>query len=44
MTPTEVGSKVILGSFGVVDLLVKVYEKWSLYPHTLMYLHGAWIQ
>ena len=44
MTPTEVGSKVILGSFGVIDLLVTIYEKWSLYPHTLMYLHGTWTQ
>ena len=32
------------GSFGVIDLLVKIYEKWSLYPHTLMYLHGTWTQ
>ena len=36
MTSTEVGSKVILESFGVIDLLVKV-----LYPHTLMHLHGT---
>ena len=38
VTSTDVGSKVLYGPFGVIDLLVKLF--WSLYPHTWMYFHG----
>ena len=38
MTSTKVGSKVTKESFGVSDLLDKVFEKWSLYPHLHNYV------